>query len=127
VEVTLPSYSIQEGGRFAALVDFSQLSKRDPLLFRLQKSGRFAPVVVVPNCCPIPEGGRFAPVVVVPNCHLIQKGGHFAAIDAVPIPIVQKSPIILPAKKKTRFAPVVVVPNYCPIVAQFKKAAASRP
>ena len=36
MEVTLPSYPIKEEG------------------------GRFAPVVVVPNCCPIQEGGRFA-------------------------------------------------------------------
>ena len=51
----------------------SQLSKRDPLIC-LQKGGRFAPVVVDVICylqkdgCPIPEGGRFAALVVVPNC-----------------------------------------------------------
>ena len=34
----------------------------------LQKGGRFAAVVVVPNCCPIQIGVRFAALGVVPNC-----------------------------------------------------------
>ncbi len=62
--------------------------KRD-CIFCLQKGGRFAPVVVVPNCCPIQEGGRFAPVHVVPNC--FQKGGRFAAIVTIPFPTLKKA------------------------------------
>ena len=63
-----------------------------------KKAGRFAAVVVVPNCCPTQKGGRFAAlvvlfclqkggraaVVVVPNCCSIQEGGRFAALVLVP-------------------------------------------
>jgi len=41
-----------------------------------KRAAAFATVVVVPNGCPIPEGGRFAALVVVPNC--TKKTHHFA-------------------------------------------------
>jgi hypothetical protein len=48
------------------------------LFIAFKKGGRFrdVTVVVVPNGCPIPEGGRFAALVVVPNCP--KKTHHFA-------------------------------------------------
>ena len=87
-------------------------SPKESHYFACKKKDRFAPVVVVPNCCPIQIGSLFAPIVVVPNCYPIPEGGRFAAL--VVVPIVQKRPIISPSKKRRPLrAPVVVVPNCC--------------
>ena len=112
----------------------SQLSKRDPLIC-LQKSGRFAAVVVFPNCCPIPEGSRFAALVVVPiilpskrrpfrgpSCGsqlskrdpliCLQEDGRFAPVVVVICCLQKDAPVvdvIYSLQKGGRFAPVVVV------------------
>ena len=112
------------------------MSRRDPL-FCLQKGGRFAPVVLV--ICSLQKGGhfaavvvgRFAAVVIDPNCCPIQEGGRFAALVWICGSQMSKKDPLFCLQKGSRFAPVVVVicslqkggrfaavvvdPNCCPI------------
>ena len=83
------------------------------LFVAFKKAGRFAAVVVVPNCWPIQEGGRYAVLVGICGSQMsrrdplicLQKGGRFAPVVVV----------ICSLQKGGRFAAVVVVPNCRPI------------
>jgi hypothetical protein len=139
-----PLFCLQKGGRFAPVVAVPHCPKRPIIL--PSNGGRFAPVVVVicshfaavvvlPNCCPIPEGSRFAALVVVPiilpskrrpfrgpSCGsqlskrdpliCLQEDGRFAPVVVVICCLQKDAPVvdvIYSLQKGGRFAPVVVV------------------